>query len=149
MLMPRINALKMTKETLTWVAPSVGIPTLRYFQDSKEQRRELFIRDAATYSLGAVTYLVLFYGGKRAMGHFFPKVKDDLKEFIPFVAGLAANILYSGIGAVRLSKYLSGKTTKPEATPSQPFTQPVWPPLTPISSNATPNTGSNRIYLQA
>lgn len=147
--MPPINALKMTKETLTWVAPSVGIPSLRYFQDSKEQRRELFIRDAATYSLGAVTYLVLFYGGKRAMGHFFPKMKEELKEFIPFLVALAANITYSGIGAVRLSKYLSGKTAKPEAPPGQPFPQAAWPPFTPISSNATPNTSSNRIYLQA
>ena len=142
------NKYEFAKDVLTWVAPSVGIPSLRYFQDSKEQRRELFIRDAATYSLGAVTFLTLFFGGKKAIGHFFPTMRKEVKEFIAFVPALTANILYSGIGAVRLSKYFSQKQQENQSPP-RPTVPIVSPPPLPVSRNTAINSRSNRIYLNA
>ncbi|MCE3234235.1 MAG: hypothetical protein K0Q50_415, partial [Vampirovibrio sp.] len=98
------NKVQFTRDALTWVAPAIGIPTLRYFQDDKAQRKELFVRDASTYTLGALLFLGTYFAGKRMM-HHFPRLGDGSRELIPFTVALAVNILYAGIGSVRLSKW--------------------------------------------
>lgn len=137
------KTLSNIRETLIWVAPAFGIPGLRYFQDSKEQRNELFVRDASTYSVGAMVYLVTFFGGRKLMQTQFPKMGATVHDFIPFLAALTLNILYAGIGAVRFSKWMSQKPpAQPiSAKPIAPM-QPVLPTM-PILSNSYrpyPNT---------
>lgn len=98
--------VEYTQKALTWVAPAIGIPALRYFQDSKEQRNELFVRDASTYSLGALLFLGTYFGGLHLLKRF-PDLSDTAREMIPFISALAVNILYAGVGSVRLSKLFS------------------------------------------
>lgn len=106
--------VQFTRDALTWVAPAIGIPTLRYFQDDKAQRRELFVRDASTYTLGALLFLGTYFAGKRMMTHF-PQLGNGARELIPFVTALAVNILYAGVGSVRLSKWF--RASQPQETP--------------------------------
>jgi hypothetical protein len=124
------NRIQFAKDTLTWVAPAIGIPGLRYFQDSRDQRNELFVRDASTYTLGALLFLGIYFGGKKLLARLFtgkpikiqslgkkqisfkfPWLSNDHREMIAFLAALMANITYAGIGAVQLSKWLGRGTT--------------------------------------
>lgn len=116
----QLTPVQLTKDTLTWVAPAVGIPALRYFQDRKEQRNELFVRDASTYSLGALIFLGIFFGGKAVLRRYESPLNQWIEkkwnrpalrlnsnkiELIAYLPALAANILYAGIGSVRLSQW--------------------------------------------
>lgn len=153
--------LKQIKDTVTWVAPAIGIPALRYFQDRKEQRNELFVRDASTYSIGALTFLGVFFGGKFALkryaptlNHWFrqklgakkPVLYENSIELISFLSALSANIAYAGIGSVRLSQFVSrlqGKEPQqlPPAVKSiPPTTMPLRQPM------YFPNDGSRLSY---
>jgi len=126
------KTLSNLRETLIWVAPALGIPGLRYFQDSKEQRNELFVRDASTYSVGAMIYLAAFFGGRKLMQHYFPKLGAIAHDFLPFLAALTLNILYAGIGAVRFSKWMSQKTQIGPSPATSPFSgQAHLPPVMP------------------
>ncbi len=128
------KTLSNIRETLIWVAPALGIPGLRYFQDSKEQRNELFIRDASTYSIGAMVYLVAFFGGRKLMQRYFPKLGAIAHDFLPFLAALTLNILYAGIGAVRFSKWMSQKPKTGPLPATSPFSgQGHIPPVMPFS----------------
>lgn len=141
------KTLSNIRETLIWVAPAFGIPGLRYFQDSKEQRNELFVRDASTYSIGAMVYLVTFFGGRKLMQSQFPKMGATVHDFIPFLAALTLNILYAGIGAVRFSKWMSQKppaqpvSAKPVAA-MQP-NLPILPTMSTVPNSYRPYQNTN------
>ena len=98
-LMPRSVHL------VTWIAPSVAIPALRYLSDPRERRNELFLRDASTYAMGTVIYFTVGPLAKK----FFQAVnlfKTDMqRNYIAFLLAITANILYAGIGAVKLSQH--------------------------------------------
>ena len=137
------NRLEFARDALTWGAPAIGIPALRYFQDDKENRNALFVRDASTYSVGAVSFWATQYGIRRlldrmagkeiqlktpnflhsVLGDKFPKQALNMPKeletikFIAFAAALAANIAYAGIGAVRLSQWFKTAGQSSEATP--------------------------------
>jgi hypothetical protein len=129
-----MQVAKFAKETLTWVAPAVGIPALRYFQDQKEQRKELFIRDASTYSIGALLYLGLFFGGKSLLKHLKPTLNEHVRDLSAFLVAITANIAYAGIGAVRISQKFQSPTPKQTiaswaSTPFQPCGQWLQPTM--------------------
>lgn len=123
--------VQFTRDALTWVAPAIGIPTLRYFQDDKAQRSELFVRDASTYTLGALLFLGTYFAGKRMMTHF-PTLGNGTRELIPFVTALAVNILYAGVGSVRLSKWF--RSSQPQEPPAIHTPMPSMTPVNPFSA---------------
>lgn len=101
--------LQKAQEILTWTTPSLVIPALRFVQDDPKDRKELFIRDFTSYAIGGCSY---FAG--TALGQLFFKTTKLVKNkpmvnFLSFLTGLAGYLLYSGIGAVQLSKKLSKK----------------------------------------
>jgi hypothetical protein len=100
---------------LTWTAPAIAIPGLRYTQDSKTQRKELFVRDASTYSIGTVTFFGTEYIVKKGLDHFKLIRNLDQRALVAFLVGLTANLLYAGIGAVRFSKAFSQYQAKKAA----------------------------------
>jgi hypothetical protein len=89
---------------LTWTAPAIAIPALRYTQDTRQQRKELFIRDASTYTLGALLFLGTEWLAKQFLDKKKMFQKVEVRNFTAFLVALTANLLYAGIGAVRLSK---------------------------------------------
>lgn len=104
---PRSIDIELVKKLLTWITPAIGIPALRYSQDTQAQRRELFIRDASTYTVGAL----LFLGTERAMQAILEKTAlcKTSKEIGALLIALTANITYAGIGAIHLSRWLTQK----------------------------------------
>jgi hypothetical protein len=102
--------VKSLTQTLTWTAPAVVIPSLRFVQDVKarpETANELFIRDFTSYAIGATCFLVGKYlanKGFKAAGLF---KNDHLREFTAFLTGLTGYLLYSGIGALKVANHFS------------------------------------------
>jgi hypothetical protein len=167
-------SIETTRTLLTWTAPALAIPTLRYTQDDRDQRKTLFIRDLSTYTIGAALFLVseiafrkLFQGQKLA-----PKTT----ELGAFILALTLNILYAGMGAVQLSHWFNRhygdpaqsatdpdkkaepKPTPPAASghsnppksPSGPVNlsstpSPYIPPATPYGNNSFWNVGPNAL----
>lgn len=121
--------LPVVKEVLTWTAPAVLIPSLRYSQDSQEQRKELFLRDASTYSFGAILFLSMGLLGRNLMRRHKVFNTQEARDFVAFLIALGGNILYAGIGAPRLSKSLSkrnsdGLSPPPVYSKPEPFIRP-------------------------
>lgn len=133
MRIPSTNKVEFIKDTVTWVAPAIGIPALRYFQDRKEQRNELFVRDASTYSIGALIYISTLFGGQALLNRYAKKqLSEPSRKLIPFFVALTANILYAGIGSVRLSQLFSrlqaaNQPKVPNALPKAPSSSPLFP----------------------
>jgi hypothetical protein len=126
-----------TKEALTWVLPTVAIPTLRYFQDDRKERNRLFIRDASTYTLGTLIFLVVYRAGLALLRKSPLPPGEGKRDLLAFLAALAANILYAGIGAVRLSKHL-GQLLSPSPSLDPPTPPPVAPSFFPLSPSPHP-----------
>jgi hypothetical protein len=133
----------MQREIMTWVAPAIGIPGLRYFQDDKEQRKQLFIRDASTYTLGALTFLALKNGVLYGLEHsktILRKIPSgETRHTLAFMVGLAGNILYAGIGAIYLSQKFgksSSETTQFNPLSSTQFAQ------TKLASSTVPSASA-------
>jgi len=122
---PLIHAknVETIKKVFTWTAPAIAIPGLRYTQDSHQQRKELFIRDASTYSVGALTFFVAEWISKKTLDRFHLIPDKGQRSLAAFLIGLTANLLYAGIGAVRFSKafsrYQAEKSVKKNALPGQ------------------------------
>lgn len=104
------------KELSTWLAPAVGIPALRYFQDDRKERNRLFIRDASTYTLGALIFLVVYRAGFALLCKSPLSINERTRDLVAFLIALTTNILYAGIGAVRLSRRL-GRSLPPSPSP--------------------------------
>lgn len=139
-------SIETTRTLLTWTAPALAIPTLRYTQDDRGQRNALFIRDLSTYTIGASIFLVsdmafrkLFHGLKLA-----PKTA----ELGAFILALTLNILYAGMGAVQLSHWFNRHYGDPSQASDKPDKfdkpdkkaepKPTPPPGSSASSNASP-----------
>lgn len=115
--------LQKAQEILTWTTPSLVIPALRLTQDNPEDRKELFIRDFTSYAIGGCSY---FAG--TALGQLFFKTTKLIKNkpvvnFLSFLTGLTGYLIYSGIGAVQLSKKLN--TPKTDRVFCNPLQQDV------------------------
>lgn len=104
-------------KVLTWTAPAIAIPALRYTQDSHQRRAELFIRDASTYTIGALLFLGTDRLTKKILDFYKIFQKEESRKLTAFLVGLTLNLLYAGIGAVHLSKLFTKKTTPPVVTP--------------------------------
>ena len=119
------------KEVLTWTAPALVVPALRFQQDDRANRKELFLRDASTYTLGAALFLGTAFIGRHLLGKlsvFSPAVRD----FTSFMVALTANLLYAGVGAVKLSKSFTsrqGELRVPALAPVPAATAPVVRPF--------------------
>lgn len=132
----QINAkhFPVIKDVLTWTAPALLIPTLRYFQDPPEQRKELFLRDASTYSAGAALFLGLGLLGKRLLNRWGTFKTPATRDLVAFLVALAANILYAGVGALHFSRKFSKKHNLQERSFAAPTTTttPVSKPTNPL-----------------
>lgn len=106
-------------EAVTWVAPALGIPVLRYFQDDPRERRRLFIRDFSTYTVGAATYFICKLAALKLLKSRVPSAGH--RELYSLIAGVAGNITFAGIGAVRVSRFLDRILNR---KPSQHVTSP-------------------------
>lgn len=110
--LPITKKYEITKNILTWSVPPIVIPALRFYQDPPDERKKLWVRDFTTYSIGAAIFLAT-----ELAANFFLKRsklirKENQRNFTSFLAGLIANQLYAGIGAVKLSKIISAKNPK-------------------------------------
>jgi hypothetical protein len=98
-----LRKTELVKEMVTWVAPVLVIPALRYFQEKPEQRNELFIRDASTYGFGACLFLGIQFVGRALLRKSRIPLTKPAQELAAFLVAFSANMLYAGIGAVKLS----------------------------------------------
>lgn len=107
----QINAkhFPLIKDVLTWTAPALLIPAFRYFQDPPQQRKELFLRDASTYSVGAGLFLGLGLLSRKLLNRWGTFKNPASKDLAAFLIALGANILYAGVGAVHFSRRFSRK----------------------------------------
>lgn len=104
-------------QVITWVAPAIGIPALRYLHDAKDRRKELFLRDATTYSLGTVIYFAVGFLTKKLLTALNLFKNAANRDFASFLMAITANILYAGIGAVKLSQYYAHKQNEKTGSP--------------------------------
>lgn len=149
MRIPINNKVEFTKDTVTWIAPAIGIPALRYFQDRKEQRNELFVRDASTYSIGALIYISTLFGGQALLNRYAEKqLSAASRKLIPFFVALTANILYAGIGSVRLSQLFSRMQNTNQSTAVNTLPKVAFPSPFLAQNNYLPVIAS-RISYQA
>jgi len=101
---------KNLRDAIIWATPALGIPTLRFFQDPPETRKKMFIRDFGTYTVGAATFILTNILTTKTLNKV---LKDNIKnrdikiDFIALGIALLANILYAGIGAVKVSERFS------------------------------------------
>ncbi len=102
----------------TWVVPAVFIPMGRYLEDkitSPAKKKELFVRDLTTYSVGTA----LYFAGRGIVNAFANKkgLHSKEKEFLGNAVGAAAYTAYAAIGSVKFTKFLgmdkSSKDNKP------------------------------------
>lgn len=93
---------------LWWVLPPIVIPSLRWLQDPPKLKNKLFIRDFTTYSIGAVVFFAVKYLSEAAAGPFIKNLQA--KCLLGSAVGLAANLLYAGIGAIKLSQWLTNRS---------------------------------------
>ena len=100
--MPSIDT---TKTMMTWIAPAMAIPVLRYTQDDREQRKTLFIRDLSTYTIGASLFLISETAFRKAFKRL--AMPEKTAELAAFMLALTINILYAGLGAVQLSHWFN------------------------------------------
>lgn len=108
--LPKPNFHKI-KDVITWTAPSVFIPSIRYMQDPPHRRNELFARDFTTYSLGASIYFIAGITSKKLLDKTKLIKSEEVKEFISFLSAITFNILYAGIGAIKISQHIKKKSS--------------------------------------
>lgn len=118
-LFPFARNPQVVREVLTWGLPPLAIPTMRYLQDPPESRKQLFVRDASTYVMGAAIYFLVGRGSLHLFNRF--KVIPNLvyREMTAFLLGLTANLLYAGVGAVHFSHWVNRQwlsDNKPKAS---------------------------------
>ncbi len=106
-------------ETLvTWGAPPVFIPLLRLYQDPPKQRWKLFARDFSTYSVGTGLFFLTGLGVHRLLSKTALIPHQPTRRLLSFMAAITANVLYAGIGAVKLSERInSSKDHVPQEMP--------------------------------
>lgn len=114
--------LHSVETLLTWVAPPLVVPALRFFQDPPESRVTLFARDFATYSLGAGLFFLTRYGIHRFLQEVAPGMPPKARQLMAFLGALAINLVYAGVGAVQLSQWLTGKPGHAQVPTRQPDT---------------------------
>ena len=107
------------RKACIWIAPAIAIPSLRYTQDNRGQRNELFVRDASTYTIGAAIYYVGELVAKKVLMPYqqtlsrFRLLNNNHKlELAAFLVGLSANLLYAGIGAVHVSHAIARRQAR-------------------------------------
>ncbi len=103
-----------------WLIPGLGIPALRYFNDPKETRNQLFFRDLSTYVTGAI---IAFVGGEaieRQLARFKPFENFRVRSLTALVSALSLYVLYSGIAAVKLSEKFAPQKAQPDKPPPSP-----------------------------
>ncbi len=112
-ILPRlpIPSWQTRGEMAVWGLPAVGIPTLRYFQDDKDERLKLFVRDGTTYTIGALTYFAVSVPVRAMLKKLAKPMTTPVREFFSILAGVGGNVLYAGIGAVKVSEWVSRKTS--------------------------------------
>lgn len=99
--------LSKLETIITWTAPALFIPSLRVFNDPPKERKKLFVRDFTTYSIGTT----LFFVSKSIAYNLLNKVikNEGKKNFASFMVAITSNIMYAGVGAVKLSQFIDKK----------------------------------------
>ena len=108
------------ERVITWAGPPLIIPALRFSRDDPEHRNELFVRDFSSWSIGSAGFL----GGSALSAILLKKLPQKLSNttirLTSFLVGFTIYCLYSGIGALKLSKWFNNKQNlniKRENTP--------------------------------
>jgi hypothetical protein len=101
------KSFQLMERRLTWIVPPLVIPALRYMQDSVETRDKLFIRDFTTYSIGAAAFFAASLLAKKGFQSVRLFRQPAIQNFAAFMVGLACNQLYAGVGAIKLSEWLT------------------------------------------
>jgi hypothetical protein len=105
-----LNLLKSQErriaDVMTWVAFPLSVPLMRLTQDEKDERFKLFIRDFSTLFIGAG----VFFMAKGMSGKLFEltgilRRQPETRRLLSLGTGLSANVLFSGLGAVKLSHW--------------------------------------------
>lgn len=99
-----------------WGLPVALIPSLRFAQDSDKSpslRKELFVRDFSSYSIGTGIYFGALYGAFKAVkSPIIKNLSKNKKMILPEVIATASYCLWSGIIAPKLSKKFNKKAHK-------------------------------------
>lgn len=116
----RLDAIRI----IGWGMPIAFVPSLRYMQDKdkpKALRKELFVRDFASYSVGTALYALTIVASRKMVS--LPKINKKLSEnvskLLPDVIAVSSFCIWSGIFGPKFSKKLQpklkiNKTTQPE-----------------------------------
>jgi len=104
-----VTSLNRATKVMTWVAPALMIPTIRFLNDERENREKMLVRDLSTYTIGAAVFLLTGLVAKKGFTAARLFSGETQREFAAFITALAANILYAGIFPVRLSQYYAKK----------------------------------------
>lgn len=94
------------QNVITWTAPALVIPALRYLNDDKQDRERLFVRDFSTYLLGSGLYLGVQALSYHTLHRVAPHWSLPQVQLASFGLALTANLLYAGVGAVYVSKWV-------------------------------------------
>lgn len=129
-------SLNSTQTMLTWLAPAAFIPALRYFHDPVPQRKALFVRDASTLTIGAALFLLTQHGLDKAFAKTSLFKTPEIRRFAAFLLALGANILFAGIGALKISQRLFKPQENSRQAPTQLSLQPVRLPQPAFSTYA-------------
>lgn len=108
-----VSTLGKTTKAMTWLAPALLIPTMRYFKDNNLERRKLFVRDISTYTVGAAVFLITAYFAKKGLTAARVFSGEAQREFAAFLMALAANIFYAGTIPLKLSQHYAKKHPAP------------------------------------
>jgi hypothetical protein len=151
---------KQLHKACTWIVPAIAIPGQRYAQDARDQRNELFVRDASTYTIGAAAYYVGEALTKKVLTRYqkvlsrFRVLNSNPKfEFAVFLGGLSANVLYAGTGAVHVSHAIARHQAKSKAnkvSPTPPLNQNIaaqpYSPSQPMTISPFPTATPSLMY---
>ncbi len=155
--------VRKVETALTWITPPLAIPALRYFQDPPELRKTLFVRDFTTYSIGAGIFLLTGWLTHTALKASGIIKNPSVLKLAAFLTALTANLLYAGVGAIKLSQRLNpaqkAASAPPVKLPSQapkPMqTFPAFPTEKPVephfqaAPNVFPSAPTMRTYPYA
>ncbi len=104
----------MAERVITWCAPVLLIPALRYVQDSdkpKDLRNELFVRDLSSWALGTGIYFASLIVAAKTMnsGKIFKTASEGTKRIATISAAVGAYCTWSGFLGPKFSKFIMKK----------------------------------------
>ena len=113
--MPEKTYVGIVKAAL-WLVPTAGICGLRFFVDAKEDRTKMLLRDLSTFTSGIAFSLFGSELLEKQLTKFKTFENFRVRNFTALMTGLGAYVLYSGIGAPKLSQFFANRKRKGAAS---------------------------------